>query len=439
MSSVLGRLVRGLTRREPPPGWWLEGEDCSSLTPRQRYLKLMEIVLARLRKKKPSRELEECTNLALQQMSDAREGRFPEREMLACANNMLASELVLRKQQAIERWMGYAAGAETLAVLSLVFAYFCRRSPGSIIVGVLAFLAAVISYLCLKRHAVQEGLLHPRELPFSSLRPRLLLLRSFQDDGWQYHLRGFNLMESLLDVSFEDVILRNVRADGSIVAPIVAVARPKGGDAPTMRFVRIVLPDSVWQNTVGSLIGQSKAVLLLPHFTGGLEWEVERMMRPKNRRNLLILVPAKGFMDIATRWSRFTCQMMRSGVPLAPEGGWDKAELREQERLLPLDDSMILNIERIHAEHGGNAGTLVFLRHCLLLRAVGCVYDSTGRPVLFPSSVSGNFGRGWWRPNPYTYGTVLKQMIEWQEGRPPDQANETESPQYCAPHDGASS
>jgi hypothetical protein len=37
-----------------------------------------------------------------------------------------------------------------------------------------------------------------------------------------------------------------------------------------MRFVRIVLPDSEWQNTVASLIGRPRAVLLLPHFTGGL-------------------------------------------------------------------------------------------------------------------------------------------------------------------------
>jgi hypothetical protein len=434
---VLGRLLRRFSRREPLRGWWLEGEDCSSLTPQECYLKLMQIVLARLLKKKPSRELELYINLARQQMSDAREGRIPEREMLASAHNLLASELVLRKQQAIETWMGSAAGAKTFAVLSLVFAYVCRRSPVWTLAGILAFVTAVISYLCIKRHAARQGLLYPQELPLSSLRPRLLLLRSFQDDGWQYHRRGFNLMESLLDVSFEEEILRKVQADGSVVGPIVAVAQPRKGDAPTMRFVRIVLPDSEWQNSVASLIGRSRAVLLLPHFTGGLDWEVERILRPKNRSKLLILLPAKGFMDIATRWSRFICQMMHSGIPLAPEGGWDKAELREQKKLFPLDDSMILSLERIHAEHGGNADTLAFLRQCLLVRAVGCAYDSTGYPVLFTSPVSGNFGRGWWRPNPYTYGAVLKQMIEWQQDRTADQVDETGAPPYYAPYDGA--
>ena len=230
MSSVLGRLLRRFSRREPLRGWWLEGEDCSSLTPQKRYLKLTQIVLTRLLEKKPSRELEQYINLARQQMSDAREGRIPEREMLACANNMLASELVLRKQQAIERWMGYAAGAKTLAVLSLIFAYVFRRSPGWTLAGILAFLAAVISYLCIKRHAARQGLLYPQELPLSSLRPRLLLLRSFQDDGWQYHRPGFNLMESLMDVSFEEEILRKVQADGSVVGPIVA-----GGQAERRR------------------------------------------------------------------------------------------------------------------------------------------------------------------------------------------------------------
>jgi hypothetical protein len=430
-------VLRRFSRREPLRGWRLEGEDCSSLTPRKRYLKLMEMVLARLLKEKPSPEVERGINRSRQHMSDAREGRSSEQEMLASANNLLASELVLRREQAIEKWMGFAAGAKTVAVLFLVFAYVCRRSHGWALASLLAFLAAVISYLWMKRHAARQGLLYPQELPLSSLRPRLLLLRSFEDDGWQYHRRGFNLIESLLDVSFEGEILRKVRSDGSVVSPIVAVAKPGGGDAPTMRFVRIVLPDSEWQNAVASLIGRSGAVLLLPHFTRGLDWEVERMLHPKNRSKLLALLPAKGFMDIATRWSRFICQMRRSGIPLVPEGGWDKAELRKQEKLFPLDDSMIQSLERIHAEHGGNAQTLAFLRHCLLLRAVGCAYDLSGYPVLFTSPVSGNFGRGWWRPNPYTYGTVLKQMIEWQQGRTADQAEETEEPPYYAPHDEA--
>ena len=331
----------------------------------------------------------------------ARSARAPHNEGV---DTMMASAIVRHRQHVISKGRRLGGFIKALTLASIVGVWYAWGSKwtvlGAVFVALGVYLSRSIRYWIAVRSVLGRD-----ELPFDALRPGLLFLRSFNDDRWRYNIAPFGLVENLLFHLEEEMLF-----DITTVGPIVAI----GGKQDTRSsIIRIALPESTWQKDVTALVTRSDAVLLFPHFTGGLQWEVEHMLRPGNREKLLVLIPAKGYLDIATRWSRLICQMILSRVPITPADDWDDATLRAQDELLPDVDPMVAKIRELHEQHGGDAASYIFLRHCLLIRAVGCAFDPEGRPVLFTSTVSGGFG-GWWRPLPHSYRYVLKMMMDYK-------------------------
>jgi len=411
VNRVLGAPLRFRRRRwyeSRPAGWWLENKNFRDMSPQDRAAAVWQVPLRRIRKQSPSLRRDQSCSWIDHHISRARAGLLEEAETRT-ADTILASEIVLERARQINTWNGLGHLAKCVALLSFLGVLFLFRAHANWANGSIALsIFGVFSALSISEWVKRRGALDTSELPFSSLEPHLFLLRSFQDDKWRWTAAPFGLAEFFLGFSLEDEILRREAISGAVVT----IARP-GGVPPAGRFVRITLPGPDWQSSVISLIARSKAVLLFPQFTGSLNWEAEYMLRKANRCKLLVLVPAKGYLDVATKWSKFICQMRRSGVPLEPREGWPDPALRQQEKLLPDNTRMVQAIRKYHAEHGGDAATYNFLRHCLLIRAVGCAYNSEGAPELFVSEASGSFGGKWWRPNPYTYGTVLRMMMDY--------------------------
>ena len=313
----------------------------------------------------------------------------------------IAAAIIHHRQRVIERGRRIAVLFYLFTAASF-FSIYYTWGAGWVILSII--FAILGSYLSLGiRHWLRlRGVLGRDELPFNYLHPGLLFLRSFADDKWRYNIFPFGLLENYL-FHLEEELFVDIGVNG----PIVAI----GGEQDSRSsIIRIALSESSWQDDVASLISRSETILLFPNFTGGLEWEIEYMLRPINRGKLLVLIPARGFTDIATRWSKFISQMMRCGIPPVPSGGWDEETLREQERLLPDEKPMVAKIRRLHSELAGDSASYALLRHCLLLRAVGCAFNRDGLPIFFTSTADSFIGR-WWRPVPHTYNDVLRLML----------------------------
>lgn len=134
-----------------------------------------------------------------------------------------------------------------------------------------------------------------KELTEADPRPPVLLLRSFQDDGYE--------MESLESedkntntITFEELICREVAGWG----PVVAIGQP-GEKMPQLGAARAYYTNETWQENALEMLDNSHVVLMVMGSTPSVGWELERIFDRKHLSKTIVLLPPADLMSILQR------------------------------------------------------------------------------------------------------------------------------------------
>lgn len=130
-------------------------------------------------------------------------------------------------------------------------------------------------------------------------RPPVLYLRSFQDDE-----RMLSASES-----FEQS-LTSVLSD---IGPVIAVGRP-GERLPPQGGARLYVNDESWKTTVCDLMSRSALTILRAGTSGGVLWELTRVVELVPPTRLVIAVPPMARARDAETWKRF-CVLASEVMP----------------------------------------------------------------------------------------------------------------------------
>jgi hypothetical protein len=131
-----------------------------------------------------------------------------------------------------------------------------------------------------------------RDVMNADHRPRILLLRSFVDDGSE--------LKDQTDVSrftFEEVMTRTLWTWG----PVVAIGRP-AEELTHSGAAREYLTNEDWRARVLELVEQSLLVVIIVHKTDGLRWEIAQLGESGSLRKCLFVVPPLAPVEANERW-----------------------------------------------------------------------------------------------------------------------------------------
>lgn len=170
--------------------------------------------------------------------------------------------------------------------------------------------AAVIS-----RYARRLASVDAYRLMLRDVRPPVLYLRSFGDDGlklWTATLGRPSLMERFTPVrfdAFEEVIVRHLSRRG----PVIAV-NPPGTKLPPLGAARETIDSVSWRSVISGWMEQSALIVVIAppeRATPGLIWELERVSAHQYWDKTLILVPPVPADLLQDRWKAFRQACMR--------------------------------------------------------------------------------------------------------------------------------
>ena len=149
------------------------------------------------------------------------------------------------------------------------------------------------------------------------LRPPVLLLRSFNDDGVVVGTPGYGTQMFAQPVTLEEAIAQVLHQ----VGPVIAIGRPGEPHAP-LGAAREYVSNEAWQGTVQGWLEKAKLVVMVMGSLAdkrGLTWELERVRDSGGFRKLLLVMPPKNPDDCRRRWSEYR-EFFGDALP-AYEGG----------------------------------------------------------------------------------------------------------------------
>jgi hypothetical protein len=164
--------------------------------------------------------------------------------------------------------------------------------------------AAVIS-----RYARRLGSVDAYRLMLRDVRPPVLYLRSFGDDGlklWTATLGRPSLMERFTPRrfdAFEEVIVRHLSRRGPVIA-----LNPPGTKLPPLGAARETIDSADWQSVISGWMEQSALIVFIAppeHATPGLIWELETVSAHQYWDKTLIVVPPVPADLLQDRWQAF--------------------------------------------------------------------------------------------------------------------------------------
>jgi|GEM_PF-4331652 len=132
------------------------------------------------------------------------------------------------------------------------------------------------------------------EILNEDLRPPILLLRSFADDGL-----GVSGTRATLEIILERKL--------SPFGPVVAIGRP-GERVPPFGAARFWVDDEHWQLAINKLVPLCQCVVLIlgkASNQSGLAWEVEQVFLDQTPKLLWIIIPPKNEDWIRRRWDEY--------------------------------------------------------------------------------------------------------------------------------------
>lgn len=159
---------------------------------------------------------------------------------------------------------------------------------GGFELGVLFFgLVGVKCYMRGKRHLAIAA----TELLSRDTRPPVIYLRSFQHDkkgsGSAAGSRVWGGWAALFDLKTIEERLAEALTP---IGPVIAIGKP-GEKLPALGAARLYVGDDEWQDTIRTLMGRAKLVVLLLGDTPGFWWELERSVKELPPERLALIVP----------------------------------------------------------------------------------------------------------------------------------------------------
>lgn len=136
------------------------------------------------------------------------------------------------------------------------------------------------------------------ELLARDARPPVLYLRSFSDDRRDARGRTLKTIFDPTDgyQSREEAMIEWAKAIG----PVIAIGRP-GENLPELGAARMYVSNDQWQERVSQLLDEAGFVVLRAASSPGLRWELNQVVRRRDLRSLLILLP-----DSDSDYAQFT-------------------------------------------------------------------------------------------------------------------------------------
>lgn len=208
------------------------------------------------------------------------------------------------------------AGATILMTAGLLLIFF-RIVMRPEVVGVLFAIGAGL-YTRARRLAA----LRARELLDRDLRPAVLYLRAFADDGLELWTAAYNrpfLIEQLSPRRFdrfEEVIARHLGEFG----PVIAV-NPPGTSLPPLGAARETLPAKDWHSTVARWMAEAQLILVQAApsvLTEGLAWEIQSINAQGLWPKTLFMLPPIRAEELRDRWQLFAGLLGRIGASELP-------------------------------------------------------------------------------------------------------------------------
>lgn len=152
--------------------------------------------------------------------------------------------------------------------------------PDFPLVAGLAILVVPVLYVLVRKpsgpSASELRLLNPVQTVTASNRPPILYLRSFDLDSVARRSRKFLL-------SSEGALSLILRRFG----PVIAIGRP-GEAEPMWGAARFYVDDASWQKKIEQLVPCCQLVVWTTGHTGGLQWEIEHLVRSLPPERLLL-------------------------------------------------------------------------------------------------------------------------------------------------------
>jgi hypothetical protein len=117
----------------------------------------------------------------------------------------------------------------------------------------------------------------------TDLRPPIIYLRSFRDDGMEVSLERWRLGF----VTYEIAITNGLKAFG----PCIAVGKP-GERLPELGAAKLYVSDDEWQKTVSDLLSKAQFVVFnVLSLTPGVQWEIEHAFKTLRAYKIVLLFP----------------------------------------------------------------------------------------------------------------------------------------------------
>jgi hypothetical protein len=179
-------------------------------------------------------------------------------------------------------------------------AYQFGRQVGGLTVALLTWIP-LTTYLY--RRARRNALIPAIELNRKNARPPVLYLRSFADDKLKMRARpvnGRSFIESIFAISFEEVVTDHFWRYG----PVVAIGKP-GDKLPPLGAARDYVSNDSWKQKVEGLMQEASIIVVVIGRTGGLAWEINRVVELGFTSKLVILIPPTKIKDLTQRWNNF--------------------------------------------------------------------------------------------------------------------------------------